>query len=163
MSLSTPVWLRKPQHKDKVIATERGWVVESTGEVLVRVRNLPTLLANHFGVPVQLGSSSTAVPEKVEADPVVVNTTTETQVVEVVKVDLPPDPTLTALGAVQLPVTEAKPVVPETPVTEVKVRKKPGPKPKPKVVPVEETKPESATTPVDTEEKSEVDSLLDSL
>ena len=35
-----PIWAKIPKHKNKVIATSRGWVVESTGEVLVSVKGL---------------------------------------------------------------------------------------------------------------------------
>lgn len=43
-----PVWARKPNHKQKVIATERGWLVEETGEILRRVNDLPTKLKELF-------------------------------------------------------------------------------------------------------------------
>lgn len=35
-----PKWMIKPQHKEKVVATSKGWVVESTGEILVSVKGL---------------------------------------------------------------------------------------------------------------------------
>lgn len=41
-----PVWARKPKHKEKVIPTSKGWVVESTGEVLVSMRDLDKKLEN---------------------------------------------------------------------------------------------------------------------
>lgn len=40
MSLQLPAWARKPKHKKKVIATDRGWVVEETGELLSSQANL---------------------------------------------------------------------------------------------------------------------------
>lgn len=36
---------RKPKHREKVIATNRGWVVARTGELLSRVNNLVDKLA----------------------------------------------------------------------------------------------------------------------
>ena len=41
---SLPTWARKPKHKKTVIATDRGWVVKDTGEVLKRVNDLPAKL-----------------------------------------------------------------------------------------------------------------------
>lgn len=35
-----PLWARKPKHKKTVVATQRGWEVESTGEILKRVPRL---------------------------------------------------------------------------------------------------------------------------
>lgn len=43
-----PVWARKPKHKQKVIATDRGWLVEETGEILKRVNDLPAKLKELF-------------------------------------------------------------------------------------------------------------------
>ena len=45
-----PNWARKPYHPKKVVATKQGWVVEETGEILVRVRNLDEKLAEYLGV-----------------------------------------------------------------------------------------------------------------
>lgn len=39
-----PNWAKKPKHKKEVIATERGWVVKETGEVLSSIRGLDTRL-----------------------------------------------------------------------------------------------------------------------
>lgn len=52
-----PKWATAPAHEKKVVATDKGWVVEETGEILVSYKNLPqhlnelhseinTLLAN---------------------------------------------------------------------------------------------------------------------
>lgn len=49
-STNIPNWARKPYHPKKVVATKQGWVVEETGEVLVRVRNLDEKLAEYLGV-----------------------------------------------------------------------------------------------------------------
>lgn len=35
-----PKWATKPKHTKKVIATEKGWVVEETGEILYIHKNL---------------------------------------------------------------------------------------------------------------------------
>lgn len=43
--------LQKPKHKENVIATEKGWVVERTGELLVAVRGLASLIANSTKEP----------------------------------------------------------------------------------------------------------------
>lgn len=43
--------LQKPKHKENVIATEKGWVVERTGELLVAVRGLASLIANSTEEP----------------------------------------------------------------------------------------------------------------
>lgn len=37
---SLPHWARKPNHKKKVVATNRGWMVQETGEYLKLVKNL---------------------------------------------------------------------------------------------------------------------------
>lgn len=39
-----PKWAQKPKHKKKVIATKRGWVVESTGELLSSHKDLDSKL-----------------------------------------------------------------------------------------------------------------------
>lgn len=44
-----PAWLRKPVHKKEVVASDKGWVVKDTGELLVRVPNLITKIAEYFG------------------------------------------------------------------------------------------------------------------
>lgn len=49
-STNIPNWARKPYHPKKVVATKQGWVVEETGELLVRVRNLDEKLAEYLGV-----------------------------------------------------------------------------------------------------------------
>ena len=38
--IALPKWLIKPNHSERVIATSRGWEVESTGEILVAVKDL---------------------------------------------------------------------------------------------------------------------------
>lgn len=43
-----PFWARKPTHKGVVVATEKGWEVESTGELLVRVQGLSTRLTDLY-------------------------------------------------------------------------------------------------------------------
>lgn len=48
--MSAPSFLNKPKHKDNVIATSRGWVVEKTGELLVSVKNLDQRIAEHLGL-----------------------------------------------------------------------------------------------------------------
>lgn len=35
-----PLWAKKPKHTKEVIATEKGWVVKETGEILVSIKNL---------------------------------------------------------------------------------------------------------------------------
>jgi hypothetical protein len=49
--MSAPAFLNKPKHKDNVIATPKGWVVEKTGELLVSVKNLDQRIAEHLGLP----------------------------------------------------------------------------------------------------------------
>lgn len=48
--MSAPAFLNKPKHKDNVIATPKGWVVEKTGELLVSVKNLDQRIAEHLGL-----------------------------------------------------------------------------------------------------------------
>lgn len=43
--MKDPIYFRKPKHKESVIATDRGWEVERTGELLVRVRDLKQKLS----------------------------------------------------------------------------------------------------------------------
>lgn len=42
--------LRKPKHKELVVATSKGWVVDRTGEVLVRFRDLDKKLKESLGI-----------------------------------------------------------------------------------------------------------------
>lgn len=114
MTQRVPNWLRKPSHKKEVVATEKGWVVKETGELLVRVLNLPQRIAEYFG------SAQTA-PEQPQADetPTVVNTQPEPEVLPEVEPDVP--------------TAEPQPAPVQTPAPTqevVKERKKPGPKPK---------------------------------
>ena len=44
-----PNWLKKPRHRKHVIATDRGWVVEETGELLVSVVNMKQKMEKYFG------------------------------------------------------------------------------------------------------------------
>lgn len=44
--------LKKPIHKEEVIATPKGWVVARTGEVLVSVKGLDQMLAETQVTPV---------------------------------------------------------------------------------------------------------------
>ena len=44
-----PLWARKPNHSKKVIATDRGWVVEQTGEVLKSIKGLDKRLTDLYG------------------------------------------------------------------------------------------------------------------
>lgn len=48
--MSAPAFLNKPKHKDVVVATSKGWVVEKTGELLVSVKNLDQRIAEHLGL-----------------------------------------------------------------------------------------------------------------
>ncbi|MDX1532658.1 MAG: hypothetical protein R3230_00470 [Nitrosopumilaceae archaeon] len=43
-----PRWVRKPKHKENVVATERGWEVEKTNELLISHRNLASKLKEFF-------------------------------------------------------------------------------------------------------------------
>lgn len=47
-----PAYLRKPSHRKTVVATSRGWVVEETGELLVKVRDLDKKLAEHISAEI---------------------------------------------------------------------------------------------------------------
>lgn len=38
------IHFKKPSHKKEVIATEQGWVVKETGELLVSVKKLKSIL-----------------------------------------------------------------------------------------------------------------------
>lgn len=51
--MKEPSFLRKPKHKETVVATSQGWVVERTGEILVRVRDLDKKIFAHFGEVVE--------------------------------------------------------------------------------------------------------------
>ena len=39
-----PNWAVKPQHRQTVVATNKGWIVRETGEILKRVNDLPRKL-----------------------------------------------------------------------------------------------------------------------
>jgi hypothetical protein len=51
MTQRLPFWAVKPKHKKTVIVTPKGWAVEETGELLVRVRDLDQKLAE-YGIQV---------------------------------------------------------------------------------------------------------------
>ncbi len=60
-----PFWARKPLHKGVVVATEKGWELESTGELLVRVQGLSTRLTEFYKTaPVGEVKDKTVVPEE---------------------------------------------------------------------------------------------------
>jgi hypothetical protein len=40
ITIPIPVWLKKPEHPERLVATDRGWEVEKTGEILVSMKNL---------------------------------------------------------------------------------------------------------------------------
>jgi hypothetical protein len=86
----SPAWLQKPRHKEVVVATSNGWVVERTGEVLVRVKNLDEKLREYLGKEVVVEFEDNS---KVEAE----NSTDEgvetTDVVDDVEVVLEQDTT----------------------------------------------------------------------
>lgn len=42
-----PLWAIPPKHPLEVVATDRGWVVKETGEVLKSMRNLDTKLKQY--------------------------------------------------------------------------------------------------------------------
>jgi len=102
---------RKPKHKEKVIATSQGWVVERTGEVLSRIRDLDKkILSTHDTLSEIIAEQPeveiNAIEESVQDD-------VETEAV---------------IDVVEESVQDA--VETEAPVVEEKVRRKPGPKPK---------------------------------
>lgn len=45
MSQRLPSWAVVPKHKKTVVASSKGWIVEDTGEILVRVRDLDQKLS----------------------------------------------------------------------------------------------------------------------
>ena len=49
-----PAWLRKPNHKEEVVASDKGWIVKRTGELLVRVPRLKDKLAEYLGMSVSV-------------------------------------------------------------------------------------------------------------
>lgn len=62
-----PVWARKPEHKKTVIATDRGWTVKETGEVLRLVSDLPSKLKQLFD---EVRDIEASVETEQQADPV---------------------------------------------------------------------------------------------
>lgn len=64
-----PVWARKPNHKKTVVATDRGWVVDETGEVLRLVSDLPAKLKELLLEAKEIETVLDQSPEPV-ADPV---------------------------------------------------------------------------------------------
>lgn len=48
--ISLPNWAKKPKHKKEVVATEKGWVIKETGEVLSSIRGLDTRLKSLHSV-----------------------------------------------------------------------------------------------------------------
>lgn len=97
-----PNWARKPSHKQLVVATEKGWTVDSTGEVIVSVRDLDKKLTELF----RTAPVAVVLEEKLE-DTVLSETEAEEVTEEVVI------PTET-----QTEVKSEDSVVPEQPLTE---------------------------------------------
>jgi hypothetical protein len=64
-----PLWARKPKHKKVVVATQRGWEVESTGEVLRRVPKLAERLTAFLKEVEEVGEVS--IIEELTIEPVV--------------------------------------------------------------------------------------------
>ena len=108
---------RKPKHKEKVIATSQGWVVERTGEVLSRIRDLDKKILSTHGTLSEIIAEQPEV--EVNAIEESVQDAVETDEIE----ELPQD-------VVEESVQDA--VETEAPVVEEKVRRKPGRKPGPK-------------------------------
>lgn len=148
--MSAPAFLNKPKHKDNVIATPRGWVVEKTGELLVSVKNLDQRIAEHLGLPTfNFGAGLAAqIDESIVADLTadvasvvgdididkLLSGLADAPVTEVTKLpegttDLPP---VVEAPAIVEPAAVVAPVVPDAPVI---VKKKLG-RP-PKIRPVE--------------------------
>lgn len=113
-----PMWARKPQSRDNVIATNQGWVNEKTGEVLVSVRDLPSRLAEYFGVAdvvtIQAAASVPAVDVGVDEPPKEV--VKDVVVLETPKVE----------EKVEEPKVEKAPVVEEKKEVEAPAKRKPG-------------------------------------
>lgn len=108
---------RKPKHKEKVIATSQGWVVERTGEVLSRIRDLDKKIL----------STHEALNEIIAEQPEVETNAIEESVQDAVEVDAE-QPEVDETSAIEEPVQDVVEV--DAPVVEEKVRRKPGPKPK---------------------------------
>lgn len=64
--MSLPNYLRKPKHKQTVVATKLGWVVAETGELLVRVKDLDKKLAEYLGIESVVFNAKDAVIEVVD-------------------------------------------------------------------------------------------------
>lgn len=135
--MSAPAFLNKPKHKDNVIATPKGWVVEKTGELLVSVKNLDQRIAEHLGLPT-FAFESVAVTM---AAPVVEFTDTTLPAVAPVTADTSLDNLLDSLDTTKTDevvkdVVEdvVKEVTEETPPVVVEKKKRGGYRPrKPKV------------------------------
>lgn len=119
--MSAPAFLNKPKHKDNVVASPRGWIVEKTGELLVSVKNLDQRIAEHLGLPTfkfepqapatvaeGLGAVVTAIADSFAIDALLsgLDDLPKTDEEVILPVEVP---------AVVVPVVEAKPVatVPE--------------------------------------------------
>jgi len=91
-----PMWLRKPSHKKEVVATEKGWVVKETGEVLTRVPGLPQKIAEYFGGGLEVLTTPTVVEE--------------TQPVESLNVEVTPveEPTVESITTEEVQQTEVE-------------------------------------------------------
>lgn len=70
MSNKTPNWAVKPKHRKEVVATDKGWIVKDTGEMLLRVNGLLDKLKEFNGekveAPKQPEKQEPKVEEKVE-------------------------------------------------------------------------------------------------
>lgn len=50
--MSVPSWLTRPKYSERVVASDKGWIVERTGEVLVSVVNMREKINQYFCFPV---------------------------------------------------------------------------------------------------------------
>ena len=81
-----PAWLRKPKHKKEVVASEKGWIVKDTGELLVRVPGLSKKLAEYLGTEVVIDTSIEKASDATLSD-LLANVTDDNKHEELVKDD----------------------------------------------------------------------------
>lgn len=75
-----PRWATPPRHSKEVIATERGWMVKATGEILVSMPRLLTKLTDAGYSVVTEETEDTSEQEVVVVDETVNDDSTEIEV-----------------------------------------------------------------------------------
>jgi hypothetical protein len=112
MNEKIPAWLRKPAHRKEVVATDKGWAVKDTGELLVRVRDLSAKIAAYFGSDIASVSTVPVVETKQTTEEVETVTKADIDTAMTTELVTKPTETETVASTVVEPAPIVAPVAP---------------------------------------------------